>query len=129
MKRLENKVAIITGAAGGIGAATAERFALEGALGVLWDVKKDGLETVSQKLKADGHQHLVQVVNIADATVVERAVADVLETFGQIDILINNAGITRDARLVKMSYEQRQQVLDVNLNGVFNTTILVRRIM
>jgi len=125
MKRLENKIAIITGAAGGIGSATAERFALEGATVILWDVNKDGLETVSSKLKANGYEHLIQAVNIADAAVVENAVSDILEAYGQIDILINNAGITRDARLVKMSFEQWQQVLDVNLTGVFNTTKII----
>lgn len=125
MKRLENKIAIITGAAGGIGAATAELFAQEGATVVLWDVNKEGLESVSEKLNANEKQNLLQVVNIADAKAVENAVNEVLETFGQIDILINNAGITRDARLVKMSFEQWQQVLDVNLTGVFNTTKII----
>lgn len=125
MKRLQDKIVIITGAAGGIGAATAELFAREGATVVLWDVNKDGLEAVSAKLKADKRKHLLQVVNISDAQAVENAVAEVLETFEHIDILINNAGITRDARLVKMSFEQWQQVLDVNLTGVFNTTKII----
>ncbi|MGH1365038.1 MAG: 3-oxoacyl-ACP reductase FabG [Calditrichia bacterium] len=122
MKRLADKVSVITGAARGIGRATAEIFAKEGSSVVLWDVDEAGLADADAQLAKQSSPHLVQTVNVADSTSVQSAVEEIIANFGQIDILINNAGITRDARLVKMSHEEWQQVLDVNLGGVFNTT-------
>jgi len=110
------RVVIVTGAAAGIGRATAARFADDGAQVVAWDVRAGGD---------------VVAVDVTDASAVERGVADVLRRFGRVDVLINNAGIVRDAQLVKwkddaavstMSDEQWRAVLDVNLTGVFNCT-------
>lgn len=117
--RLNNKVAIITGAANGIGYAAAERFIEEGALVFIADFDEDAGITAANKL---GDQAIFAKVNVADRKSVKNLVASVMEQAGQIDILVNNAGITRDAMLTKMTDEQFQQVLNVNLSGVFHCT-------
>jgi 3-oxoacyl-[acyl-carrier protein] reductase len=114
MKRLENRVAIITGGANGIGKATVEKFAAEGATVIIWDLNEAG------HALADQLGGYFQKVNTADHAAVGEATAEVINKFGKIDILVNNAGITRDATLKKMTPEQWQQVIDVNLTGVFN---------
>jgi 3-oxoacyl-[acyl-carrier protein] reductase len=124
MKRLENKVAIITGGAAGIGAATAVKFAEEGAKVVIWDIDESKGNELAQKLNA-----LFMKVNTADYNEIESAAKKVNETFGRIDILINNAGITRDSTLKKMTVEQWQQVIDVNLSGVFYCTKIISEYM
>ncbi|TSA27713.1 MAG: 3-oxoacyl-[acyl-carrier-protein] reductase [Ignavibacteriales bacterium] len=122
MKRLENKVAIVTGGAQGIGKATVEKFAAEGATIIVWDVD----ETKGNKLSDDLRLQKVTIkfmkVNVADFQEVEKAILQIINEFGKIDILVNNAGILRDGTLVKMTHEQWQQVIDVNLTGVFNCT-------
>ncbi|WP_068984339.1 3-oxoacyl-ACP reductase FabG [Lysinibacillus xylanilyticus] len=117
--RLNNKVAIITGAANGIGYAAAERFIEEGAFVVIADFNEEAGVSATQQL---GDQALFVQVNVADRESVKKLVATVIEREGRIDILINNAGITRDAMLTKMTEDQFQQVLDVNLTGVFHCT-------
>ncbi|MFJ7737473.1 3-oxoacyl-ACP reductase FabG [Lysinibacillus sp. NPDC097287] len=117
--RLNNKVAIITGAANGIGYAAAERFIEEGAIVFIADFDEDAGITAANKL---GSQAIFAKVNVADRKSVKDLVATVMEQAGQIDILVNNAGITRDAMLTKMTDEQFQQVLNVNLSGVFHCT-------
>jgi 3-oxoacyl-[acyl-carrier protein] reductase len=114
MKRLENRIAIVTGGASGIGKATVEKFTSEGATCVIWDLNEAGKE-LAQSL--GGH---FQKVNTADYEAVGKATKEVIDKYGKIDILVNNAGITRDATLKKMTPEQWQQVIDVNLTGVFN---------
>ncbi|MFA7289531.1 MAG: SDR family NAD(P)-dependent oxidoreductase, partial [Melioribacteraceae bacterium] len=116
MKRLENRTAIITGGAQGIGKATAIKFASEGATVIIWDVD----QTKGEELVNDGTAKKFQKVNVADFNEVQEAVKQVIEEYGKIDILVNNAGILRDATLAKMTPEQWQQVIDVNLTGVFN---------
>lgn len=119
MKRLDNKVAIITGGADGIGRAGAIKFAQEGAKVIIWDMNPEkGNETVAQ-IKADGGEAEFVKVNTANYAEVETASKQVFEKYSKIDILVNNAGITRDSTLKKMTIEQWQQVIDVNLNGVF----------
>ncbi|MDX9848209.1 MAG: 3-oxoacyl-ACP reductase FabG [Tenuifilaceae bacterium] len=120
MKRLENKVAIITGGADGLGKAGAILFAKECATVIIWDMNEQkGKETVSEILASGGNASFLKV-NTANFAEVESATQNAIEQFGKIDILINNAGITRDASLKKMTSEQWQQVIDVNLTGVFN---------
>ncbi len=128
MNRLENKVAIITGGARGIGKATAELFCKHGARVQLWDVLENGADLVNE-LKQSGYDISFRKVNVADFEEVENAVTDLKSEFGKIDILINNAGITRDASLLKMTIDQWQQVINVNLNGVFNCTKAVASLM
>lgn len=120
--RLANKVAIITGAANGIGLAAAEKFACEGAKVALADFDADLGESRATELKEKGYDVAFFQVNVADRESVNKLAGSVKEYFGGIDILVNNAGITRDGMLAKLSVEDFQQVLDVNLTGVFHCT-------
>ncbi|GAB4027954.1 3-oxoacyl-ACP reductase FabG [Spirosoma koreense] len=122
--RLQDKVAIITGAARGIGQGAAAVFCHEGATVIIWDVLDEG-ETSAQALRAQGFRCEFMHVSTTDPVAIEAAARDVYDRYGRIDILINNAGITRDKTLLKMSFEEWQQVIDVNLTGVFNCTKIV----
>ncbi|GAB3955587.1 3-oxoacyl-[acyl-carrier-protein] reductase [Spirosoma harenae] len=122
--RLQDRVAIITGAARGIGQKAAEVFCQEGATVVIWDVLDEG-ETTAQMLRNQGFRCDFKHVSTTDVSAIEAAAREVFETYGRIDILINNAGITRDKTLLKMSFEEWQQVIDVNLTGVFNCTKII----
>ena len=117
--RLAGKVAFVTGAAGGIGAATARRFAREGAVVAVNDAKPGGLDAVAADIEAAGARALVMTGDVVKRADCERMVHDVTAAFGRLDILINNAGINRDAMAHKMSEEQWDAVLDVNLKGTF----------
>lgn len=121
MNRLQGKVAIITGGARGIGKATALLFAQEGARVILWDRLDTGEET-AHELREQGFSAEFTNLSVTDFPALEAAAQQVMERYGKIDILINNAGITRDRSLLKMSHEEWQEVLDVNLTGVFNCT-------
>jgi len=122
MKRLSGKVAIITGGADGIGKATAIRFSSEGAIVIIWDIDQaKGMQTLDG-ITSNGGSGAFYLVDTTKYDQVEAAVNDLVKTFGTVDILINNAGITRDATMRKMTHEQWQQVIDVNLTGVFNCT-------
>jgi 3-oxoacyl-[acyl-carrier protein] reductase len=120
--RLENKVAIITGAANGIGLEAAKIFAKEGAKVVLADFDQEVGSQQAEELRANGADVLFVQVNVADRTSVDYMVQETVNTFGKVDILINNAGITRDAMLTKMTTEDFERVIDVNLTGVFHCT-------
>lgn len=122
--RLQNKVAIITGAARGIGQGAAEVFCREGATVIIWDLLDEG-ETTAQALRDQGFRCEFMNVSTTDVPGIEAAARDINERYGRIDILINNAGITRDKTLLKMSFGEWQQVIDVNLTGVFNCTKVV----
>ncbi|GAB1404663.1 beta-ketoacyl-ACP reductase [Lentimicrobium sp.] len=122
MKRLVDKVAIITGGADGIGKATAIRFANEGAVVIIWDLNEEKGIKLVESIRQQGGDADFYKVNTADFSQVESAASVINEKYGKIDILINNAGITRDASLKKMSTDQWQQVIDVNLSGVFYGT-------
>jgi len=119
-QRLANKVSIITGGAQGIGLATALKFAREGAIVVVCDVSQDGVDAAVAQCQACGAQALGLRVDVTQREMVDAMVTQVLAQFGRIDVLVNNAGITRDARLVKMTLEQFDKVVDVNLRGVFH---------
>ncbi len=117
MGRLKDRVAIITGGAAGIGKATAIKFAAEGAKVAIWDIDAEKGAEVAEAIGGKFY-----AVNTTSFPAVEAGMKQVFEDFGQIDILINNAGITRDASLKKMTVEQWSQVIDVNLSGVFYCT-------
>ncbi len=115
--RLKDKVAIITGAASGIGLATARRYLDEGARVAIVDIGADRVRQACEQLGGDsvaGH-----VVDVTDRAQIDAMVADVKRRWGRIDVLVNNAGITKDARLVRMTEAQFDQVIAVNLKGVF----------
>ncbi len=119
--RLKDKVAIITGAAKGIGFSTAQRFAQEGAIAILADVNLESVKAAATQIRnAEAY-----AMNVTDRASIQAAVDQVMQKHGCIDILINNAGITQDARLVKMTEAQFDAVIDVNLKGVFNCTQLI----
>jgi 3-oxoacyl-[acyl-carrier protein] reductase len=126
--RLKDKIALITGGANGIGLATAERFAEEGAKIILWDVSEKGAEVV-ERLNAAGQEAIFKKVSVTDEGEVNAAVAEGRDRFGRIDILINNAGITRGRTLLKMSKQEWDEVIGVNLTGVFNCTQAVAPVM
>ncbi len=124
MPRLQDRVAIITGAARGIGQGAADVFCREGATVIIWDVLPEG-EATAQALRSQGFRCDFTNFSTTDVPALEAAARAVREEYGRIDILINNAGITRDKSLLKMSYGEWQQVIDVNLTGVFNCTKVV----
>ena len=119
-QRLTGKVSIITGAAQGIGLATALEFAKEGATVVVCDVRQSGVDEAVAQCKALGAQVAGWVVDVTQREMVDAMVQNALTQFGRIDVLVNNAGITQDARLQKMTLEQFDRVIDVNLRGVFH---------
>jgi 3-oxoacyl-[acyl-carrier protein] reductase len=118
--RLNNKVCIITGAAQGIGLATALKFAREGASVVVCDVKPAAVDGAVNACLELGVQAIGCVVDVTKRSQVDVVVATVLTRFGRIDVLVNNAGISKDARLQKMTPDQFDAVIDVNLRGVFH---------
>jgi 3-oxoacyl-[acyl-carrier protein] reductase len=129
MKRLENKVAIITGGAQGIGKAAVKRFAEEGAIVIIWDVNEEKASSTINEFRNISDKISFQKVDVTKLESVTEAAKQIIEKHQKIDILINNAGITRDASFLKMTSEQWQQVIDVNLTGVFNCTKAVAPFM
>ncbi len=129
MKRLEGKIAIVTGGARGIGFAIAKRYAEEGAIPVLFDLLADQMETAIQQLADAGFEAEGHVLDVTDDEAVENAMKEVVDQFGHIDILVNNAGITRDGILMKMKESDWDLVMNVNLKGTFICTKRVIRPM
>lgn len=129
MGLLKNKVAIITGGSNGIGRTTSEKYAREGAAVVIWDVSVEKGKEVEAELIGKGHEALFIAVDTSKSEEVAKALAQVIEKYGKVDILVNNAGITRDATLLKMTEEQWNQVININLTGVFNCTKAVAPVM
>jgi len=121
-KRLENKVCVITGAANGIGFATAQKFSNEGALAMICDMNQEQVDAAVKKIVDAGGRAEGYVLNVTDRASIDLVVAALMARHGRIDVLINNAGITKDARLVNMTEQQFDAVVDVNLKGVFNCT-------
>jgi 3-oxoacyl-[acyl-carrier protein] reductase len=120
--RLEGRVALITGGANGIGKETAFTFAREGAKIVVADFSDAAGQEVVAQLKEQGTEALFIKVDVSNRQSVDAMVETVMLTYGQIDVLVNNAGITQDAMLSKMTVDQWQKVIDVNLSGVFHCT-------
>lgn len=118
--RMKDKVALITGASSGIGRAAAELFSAKGARVVLAARRKDELMQLSSEIEAQGGRASFIVTDVALATDVERMVAHTMDTFGQLDFAVNNAGVEgRIAGIAEMAEEAWDQVLDTNLKGTF----------
>lgn len=129
MGTLDGKVAIVTGAARGIGRAIAEALARDGADLALCDLQEEWLADVNASVSALGRKTLTLAVDVSDAEAVGRTVDRVLETMGRVDILVNNAGITKDTLLVRMTEADWDAVLAVNLKGTFLLTKAVAKPM
>ena len=125
--KLENKVALITGARRGIGRAIAMKYAAAGADCILW--ARSAPEELAEEIRATGRRAVAVAVDVSDAAAVDAAVKTAVAEFGRIDILVNNAGIAEDGLLIRMKLEQWQRVLDVNLSGAFHCTKAVARPM
>jgi len=126
---LKDKVAIVTGGGRGIGKEIALTLARKGANVVIADINPQTLAETEQEIAAEGVGVLSLSVDVVDSRQVEQMVNKTLDKFKKIDILINNAGITRDALLIRMKEEDWDKVLAVNLKGTFNCTRFVSRIM
>ena len=129
MSRFEGKVALVTGAARGIGQAIALKLAGDGADLALCDLKAEWLDETKQKAEALGRKVYCYSVDVARAADVTAAVDQVQADAGHIDILVNNAGITKDGLLLRMSEEDWDAVLNVNLKGTFLFTKAVSKYM
>jgi len=129
MGALDGKVAVVTGAARGIGRAIAEMLADEGADLALCDLDVAWLDDTAAAVEAKGRKTCRVAVDVRSADDVKKAVSQIIDDCGKIDILINNAGITKDALLIRMSEQDWDDVIDVNLKGTFLFTKAVARPM
>ena len=130
MKRFENKMVLVTGAGRGIGASIAKRFASEGAEVI---VNYSGNDEAAQKtvdeITATGGQAQKYKCSVNDSESVKVMIDEIIKEFGRIDILVNNAGITKDGLMLRMTDEDFDRVIDVNLKGTFNCTKYVSKYM
>ncbi|MBU4310111.1 3-oxoacyl-[acyl-carrier-protein] reductase [bacterium] len=127
--RLKDKVALVTGGGRGIGRAIVLALAKEGADIVTCDINLENLKEVASEVEKLGRKILIQKVDVSKISEVNDVVKKALDKFTKIDILVNNAGITRDNLILKMSEEEWDQVLDINLKGAFNCLKAVARPM
>ncbi len=119
MGRLDGRVAFVTGAGRGIGAATALRLAEDGASVVLADIDLEGCKQGVEAINRIGAHALAVTCNVADSAVVQDAFSQAVDRFGRVDILVNNAGVLRDNLLFKMSEDDWDTVMNVHLKGAF----------
>ena len=121
-KRLEGKVALVTGGARGIGKAISARLAAEGAKLAIVDIMLDVAQATADEFNAQGFEAKAYAANVAAFADAEATVAEVVKDFGSLDILVNNAGITRDTLMLRMTEDDFDKVIAVNLKGTFNFT-------
>ena len=127
--RLENKVAIVTGAGRGLGKGIAHKLAANGATIVVADMLAENANAVAAEIIANGGKAKAVATNVADKNSVNGLFEQTLNSFGSVDILVNNAGINRDGQLYKMSDDDWDQVIAVNLTGTFYCTRRAAQIM
>lgn len=127
--RLKDKVAIITGGGRGIGETTALTFAREGAKVVVADVNQESIEAVVKKITEQQGQAVGIVVDVTSSESVEAMVQKTVAAYGRVDCIVSNAGITSDAQVLKMSEEQFDKVIAVNLKGVYNCGQAAAKVM
>lgn len=127
--RLKDKVAIVTGAGRGIGLATAQTFAREGAKVALCDLDLPEVQSAAEQIRQSGAQATAVQANTAQRDSIHALVDQVVAEYGRIDILVNNAGIIRDKQLLKMDDADFDAVIEVNLKGVYLCTRLVAEVM
>jgi NAD(P)-dependent dehydrogenase (short-subunit alcohol dehydrogenase family) len=117
--RLKDKVAVVTGAAAGIGQAIAERFAAEGATVAIADLNGDGAAVAARRLEAAGGRATSHTIDVSRREHVQALMRDVVERHGRLDVLVNNAGVTRYRPFLEATGDDWDRVLDVDLKGVF----------
>jgi len=117
--RLNERVALITGAGRGVGEAIARRFAEEGSIVIVSDIVEDNIQSLANELNAKGLKAMAIPVNVTNKNDVEAMVEKVVSTYGRLDILVNNAAVNKDALIRKMTEEQWDAVIDINLKGSF----------
>ncbi len=127
--RLENRVGLITGGAQGIGKSIAQAFCREGATVIIWDINELNLKTTEEEFRSQGFEIFSYQVDITSSDQIRKAVNICLDRYKKIDILVNNAGITQDKIFLRMSEEEWDKVLGVNLKGAFLVSREVARIM
>lgn len=120
--RLQDKISIVTGSARGIGRATALKFAAEGASVIVCDLDRHLVDAVVKTVTEQGGEASGFVVDVTDRSSIDAMVENVKARYGRIDTLVNNAGIVQDARMVNMTDDQFDKVIDVNLKGTYNCT-------
>ena len=129
MFKLSKKVAVVTGASRGIGRSMAETYARAGAHVICVSRNEDALNVVADGIKSNGGSASVIAINVSNLEEFQNLIKDTTDTYGSVDILVNNAGITRDTLIVRMSEEDWDTVIDVNLKGAFNGIKAVTRTM
>ena len=129
MGKLDGKIAVVTGAARGIGRTIAEALAREGADLALCDCQVDWLNDTVASVQSMGRKAMAGAADVGDAAAIETFVNQVMTHYGRIDILVNNAGITRDKLLIRMSDDDWDQVIRINLTGTFLLSRAVAKIM
>ena len=129
MFKLSKKVAVVTGASRGIGRSMAETYARAGAHVICVSRNEDALNVVADGIKSNGGSASVTAINVSNFEKFQNFIKDTTDTYGSVDILVNNAGITRDTLIVRMSEEDWDTVIDVNLKGAFNGIKAVTRTM
>ncbi len=122
MRRFENQVIIVTGSGRGLGKAFALRFAEEGGKVVVTDINEESCRVVSDEIIANGGEAIAVPCDVTNRAQVADLVQTAISTYGQIDVLVNNAGITRDASFLKMTDDQFDAVLNTNLKSMFICT-------
>src|SRR5438309_1090310 len=129
MSQLENQIAVVTGAGRGIGRAIALKFAAAGADVVCVSRTAENSEKVANEVRTTGRKAWAHAVDVADAAAVAAAAEKILTDCGKVDVLVNNAGVTRDGLLMRMSDADWDAVLDTNLKGAFLVTKAFSRAM
>src|SRR5215472_582039 len=122
MPRFKGKVAIVTGAASGIGREIALRFAAEDGISVIADLNLDAAEATAREIRATGAAAVAVAMNVTDEAAVEKGVADTMAKYGRIDVLVSNAGIQIVSPIVEFPFADWKRLLAIHLDGAFLTT-------
>ena len=122
MARFDGRVAIVTGAASGIGKEIALRFAAEGGIPVIADLNLDAAEATAREIKGNGSDAFAVAMNVVDEAAVEKGVADTMAKYGRIDVLVSNAGIQIVKPIVDFPFADWKRLLAIHMDGAFLTT-------